>query len=56
MQHVTSIFEHFRVENAEKINKIFIFNMFTNHSKNYQSELQHKHFLPTHTQFNSNNN
>ena len=28
--------------------------MFINHSKNYQSELQHKHLLPAHTQFNSN--
>ena len=26
--------------------------MFTNHSNNYKSELQHKHFLPVPTQFN----
>ena len=30
--------------------------MFTHHSKNYQSKLQHNHFLTAHTQFNSNNN
>ena len=40
----------------KKINKIFIFQLFTNHSRNFKSELQHKHFLPAHTQFNSNNN